>query len=99
MDQGQDPVVRSFREQISAADRAILDAVNRRIELVASLHEYKAGRGYPVVDRARESALLAALSEENRGPLSTEALCELYAGLIDLTKREVARLAEKVETP
>jgi len=86
----QDPVVRELREQISATDLALLEAVNRRLELVRRLHDYKRERGYPLVDRSREHALLAELERVNAGPLSAGGLRELYAALLDLGKREAA---------
>jgi chorismate mutase len=85
-----DPVVRDFRAQISDADSVILEAVNRRLELVGRLREYKESQGYPFVDREREAALLEQLARANPGPLSPNGLRQLYASLLDLTKREVS---------
>lgn len=87
----RDPVVLELREQISAADREILERLNRRIELVSRLRDHKAGRGYPFLDRSREDTLLAELARANAGPLSAEGLREFFTGLLDLVKREVAR--------
>ena len=85
-----DPVVRQLREQISDNDRAIVDAINRRLKLVARLREYKAARGYEFVDPSREEWMLAYLTRANRGPLSSDGLREIYGALLELTKREVA---------
>ncbi|HEY4621682.1 MAG TPA: chorismate mutase [Gaiellaceae bacterium] len=90
-DHGSDPTVRRLREEISDLDRAIVDAVNARLELVAQLKRYKATKGIPFVDPDRERQLLDELASVNRGPLSTEGLHELFCELLDLTKREVAR--------
>ena len=90
MDLSEDPVVREFRDRITANDRTILEAVNRRVELVAQLKAHKLARGYDLVDRSREDWLVDHLAAVNRGPLSEEGLRELAAALIDLTKREVA---------
>ena len=84
-----DQNVRKLREEIAEVDRAILDVVNARIELVARIRTYKASVGLPFVDADRERELIAALDEENGGPLSPEGLRELYTYLLDLTKREV----------
>jgi len=84
-----DQNVRKLREEIAEVDRAILDVVNARIELVARIRSYKASVGLPFVDTDRERELIAALGEENAGPLSPEGLRELYTYLLDLTKREV----------
>ena len=54
MDATQDPVVATYRERISAVDDEILDAVNRRVTLVAELHRHKREQGYPMRDPARE---------------------------------------------
>ena len=86
----QDPVVRRLREEITDTDRAIVEAVNRRLELVAKLKAHKVSRGYALVDPAREDWIVNHLTQENRGPLSAEGLRELYGALLDLTKREVA---------
>jgi chorismate mutase len=83
--------VRRFREQISELDRAILEAVNRRLELVAGLKQYKDEHGLDFVDRGREDAMLADLLQANPGPLSQDGIRELLTELLALTKREIAR--------
>jgi chorismate mutase len=85
-----DPVLSQFREQVSEIDRAILDAVNTRLELVAQIKAYKASRGIDFLDPARERSMLDDLARANGGPLSTEGLHELFTTILDLTKREVA---------
>jgi chorismate mutase len=90
-DQASDPTVRRLREEISELDRAIVDAVNARLELVAQLRRYKASQGIPFLDPDRERELLDELASANRGPLSGEGLQELVSRLLDLTKREVSR--------
>ena len=89
-----DPLIRQLREQISDADRALVDAVNKRLELVARLKRYKESRGLDFVDLQREEWMLSYLQRANRGPLTSEGLHELFAEILDLTKREVGR-AEK----
>jgi chorismate mutase len=85
-----DPTVQRLRDEISALDRAILDAVNRRIDLVASLRRHKQEVGLPFLDPERERALLDDLVSANSGPLSDEGVGDLFRELLDLTKREVA---------
>lgn len=85
----EDPVVRDAREQITAVDRAIFDAVNRRIELVQELRRYKETKGYGFVDPGREQRMVEEQLEVNDGPLSDEGLRALYAELLALTKREI----------
>jgi chorismate mutase len=93
-DHASDPTVRRLRAEISDLDRAIVDAVNARLELVAELRRYKISNGIPFVDPERERQLLEELASINRGPLSAEGLRELFCELLDLTKREVTRDGE-----
>jgi chorismate mutase len=86
-----DPLIRQLREQISDNDRALVEAVNRRLQLVARLKRYKESRGIGFVDPEREEWMLQYLARANRGPLSAEGLRELFEAVLDLTKREVER--------
>ena len=86
----RDPVVVALRERISAADRAILEQMNERLELVEELHRHKAEHGYPALDPAREEQLLAELTAQNAGPISEEGVRELFTGVLALVKRELA---------
>ena len=86
-----DPLIRQLREQISDNDRALLHALNRRLELVSRLRRYKESRGIEFVDLQREEWILRDLARANRGPLSQEGLREIYQAIFDLTKREVTR--------
>ena len=89
-----DPLIRQLRQQISDNDRAIVDAFNKRLKLVARIKEYKESRGMSFVDPEREEWMLKYLARANRGPLSQEGLEELFTEILDLTKREVEREAE-----
>ncbi len=90
MNAPDDPVLRQFREQISDTDRAIVDAINTRLELVARIKAYKESRGIDFLDPARERSMLRELVDANSGPLSAEGLRELFTEILDLTKREVS---------
>ncbi len=87
-DPSDDPVVGRFREEISAADRAILETLNRRIELVRDLHAYKLERGYPLGDPGREAALIDELDRRNAGPLSSAGLREIYGAIVSEWRRQ-----------
>lgn len=88
---GDDPVIKQFRDQISDNDLKIIDAVNKRLKLVRQLKEYKEEQGVGFLDPAREEWMLTFVSRANKGPISQDALAELYRGIVDITKREVAR--------
>jgi 3-deoxy-7-phosphoheptulonate synthase / chorismate mutase len=89
-----DPLIRQLREQISDNDRALVEAVNRRLQLVAQLKRYKESRGIGFIDPEREEWMLQYLTRANRGPLTAAGLHEFFGAILDLTKREVERSEE-----
>jgi chorismate mutase len=88
--QPDEHVVR-VRREISDLDRALVELVNKRLKLVASLKRYKEQHGIDFVDLAREEWMLQYLQRFNQGPLSRDGLSELYHELLALMKREVTR--------
>jgi chorismate mutase len=90
VDPSQDPVIRQLREQVSDNDRAMIEAINARLRLVSKLKQYKESRGLDFVDPEREEWMLRDMTRANRGPLSPEGLEQIYAAILDLTKREVS---------
>ena len=85
-----DQQIQELRAQISDNDRAIVKALNKRIELVARLKRHKESQGIAFVDPQQEEAVLRDLSRANRGPLSQDGLRGLYREILELTKREVS---------
>jgi chorismate mutase len=85
-----DQQIQELRAQISDNDRAIVKALNKRIELVARLKRHKESKGLAFVDPQQEEAVLRDLSRTNRGPLSPDGLRGLYREILELTKREVS---------
>jgi chorismate mutase len=84
-----DRLIQELRAQISDNDRAIVRALNKRIELVARLKHYKESQGIEFVDPQQEEAVLRDLGRANRGPISQDGLRDLYTRILELTKREV----------
>ena len=91
MSADNDPLVKQLREQISDNDRAIVELVNKRLRLVASLKRHKESRGIGFLDPEREQWMLSDLRRANRGPLSADGLEEVFDQILNLTKREVSR--------
>jgi chorismate mutase len=85
-----DSTIDSLRAQISTIDRLVLEAVNRRLELVSRLKRHKQELGLDFVDPERERSMLEELRAANPGPLSAEGVEALLRALLDLTKREVS---------
>lgn len=85
----KDDAATELRDSITQADLAILELINRRVELVQQLREHKLAHGYPMVDPGREQWLVNHLCAANGGPLSDDGVRSLAERVIELTKREV----------
>jgi chorismate mutase len=86
MQSEHDETIARLREAIRAVDLAIVEAVNRRLELVAEIRAYKERIGATFVDRDQERRNLEALKQANGGPLPEDALERLYAEILALGK-------------
>ena len=78
-----------FWEEISAVDRELLDAINRRVQLVRDLHAHKQEEGIPLRDLEREEQLVRSLQDANEGPLSTAGVSQFFHHVLELTRREL----------
>ena len=81
--------ITEYRDNIAAADRDLLAAINRRLELVRELHEHKRAEGIPLRDPTREEQLVVELQAANAGPLSSAGVAELFRHVLDLTRKEI----------
>jgi chorismate mutase len=84
-----DPGIDELRARIAVEDRTILDAVNRRIDLVRDLKRYKDERGIEFIDPERERYILAEVERANTGALSSEGVRALFELILALTKSEL----------
>jgi chorismate mutase len=85
-----DAALGDLRELLAVNDLALLDLVNRRLDLVDQIKQRKAELGVEFIDPEREAWLLDHLRGANNGRLSDEGLRELLTTVLDLTKRELA---------
>jgi len=85
-----DATVDRLRELLAVNDVALLDLVNRRLDLVEKIKQRKSELGVAFVDPEREAWLLDYLRGANTGPLSDDGLHEILTKVLDLTKRELA---------
>jgi chorismate mutase len=84
----QDDIAR-FRAEIGEVDRALLENVNRRLELVRDLKRYKEEHGIDFVDPGREAQLLDERVRQNSGALSDAGVRSFFVELLALIKREL----------
>jgi len=86
-----DAALDRLRALLATNDLALLDSVNRRLDLVHEIKQRKEELGVSFVDPEREAWLLDHLRAANKGGLSDEGLRELLVAVLDLTKRELDR--------
>lgn len=82
-----DPVLHDHRAQLAAIDREILAALNRRIERVRQIRQYKQAKGLDFLDPAQERRLLSDLAAANPGPLPEAGLREIFGLILAWAKR------------
>src|SRR5207244_9899378 len=76
----------ALRSEISELDRRLLELLNRRLELVASVRDYKDSAGERWIDPEREAELLQALVAANPGPLSERGVTSIFSAVHDVLK-------------
>jgi len=89
----------ALRNEISELDRRLLELLNRRLELVTAVREYKDAAGERWIDPEREAELLQALVAANAGPLSERGVQSIFSAILDVLKQEVAAERRTPEPP
>jgi prephenate dehydrogenase len=80
----------ALRNEISELDRRLLELLNRRLELVAAVRDFKDSAGERWIDPEREAELLQSLVAANPGPLSERGVTSIFSAVLDVLKEEVA---------
>jgi chorismate mutase/prephenate dehydratase len=83
--------VETLREKIRRKDREIVRLLNERGSLSLEIGRIKGDMGMVPYDPAQEARLFGGLAELNRGPLSDEALRDIY--------REVVSSSRELQSP
>ena len=71
-----------WREKIDSIDQHIVDLINQRLGYAIEIGRVKRATGRQVRDVARERALTERLQSLNDGPMSDEAIADLFARII-----------------
>lgn len=83
-----------WRARIDAVDQQLVDLLNQRLQYVLEIGRLKRQHGRPVQDLQRERAILERLTAYNQGPLSAQAIEDLFNRIM-----QEARNLEERETP
>jgi prephenate dehydrogenase len=88
-----------LRDRIAALDREVLDAFNRRLELVRRVRTHKQATGAPLIDAAREAELMDELVRANGGPLDEPSVRSLFSAVLDVMKAESQGASAGAQAP
>ncbi len=72
-----------YRDQIDAIDRELLNLLNQRTRVVEEIGQVKQAVQMPVYEPKREQDVFRNVTENNSGPLSTDALQRIFERIID----------------
>ena len=72
-----------YRDQIDAIDRELLKLLNQRTRVVEEIGQVKQEVQMPVYEPKREQDVFRNVTENNGGPLSTDALQRIFERIID----------------
>ena len=94
-DLDNDAVIAEVRAEIAAADRELVELINRRVTLVQRMRARKEEIGAGYLDPAREQRMLDYVAGLNAGPVSQLGLAGLYRRVVALCKQEVYGLKDE----
>lgn len=77
-----DQELEQLRQRIDQVDRAIVDHLRQRANIVKQVMIYKREQGLSVWDPARETEMLATLMREDVSPLSSVAIKHIFTEII-----------------
>ena len=76
-------ILSKFREEIDSIDRELLETLNRRTRVVEKIGRVKQSVNLPVYEPKREQDVFRNISENNTGPLSSDAAQRIFERIID----------------
>ena len=84
------------RKVIDAIDAEILGLLNRRADLSRLIGLMKTSAGLPIVDEAREDAVIRRIVRENPGEIADAALISIYREILSESRRIQASIAREL---
>lgn len=84
MRKSEDPRVAMarLRKRIDGIDRKVLDLLNQRGRVAQEIGHVKRAHGLAIVEPAREQQVVANMIAANRGPLSSDSVERIFAGIM-----------------
>jgi chorismate mutase-like protein len=82
------------RQRIDALDQQLLELLNERACCVEKIGELKRQENRPILDKSREQEIIHQITSQNHGPLSNEAITNIFRVII-----QEGRRLQKAEEP
>jgi len=86
-----------LRRNIDEVDAVLVKLLNQRARWALEVGEVKSGAGVAIYQPQRESEVLKKVQENNKGPLSEDAMRRLFERVIDESRR-LERLSAEEES-
>lgn len=94
------PELEEYRTEIDAIDRELVDLFLRRMSVTGRVGALKASKGLPVLDAAREKAVIAAKTALTDDPARKSDLASLYETIMAISRRQQRQIVhEGAEDP
>lgn len=77
----------NLREAIDQIDSALVELLEKRLELVEEVAVYKASHGLPVLDSYREKALLAKIAKQVDKDSHQSTILATFSDIMNHSKR------------
>lgn len=77
----------NLREAIDQIDAALVELLEKRLDLVEEVAIYKAGHGLPVLDSHREQALLAKIAKQVGKDSHQSTILAIFSDIMKNSKR------------
>jgi chorismate mutase-like protein len=78
--------IEELREQVDKIDEKIVGLLNERAQIALAIRKFKEEKGISIYDTEREGEIYRKLSANNSGPLSDEAIREIYKKILHYMK-------------
>lgn len=79
--------ISEWRNRIDELESMIIELLNKRASYAVEIGKIKKQKGLPVLDPAREQEILARVATKTKGPLSPEAVKEIFKTVMQETRK------------
>lgn len=79
--------ISEWRNRIDELESMIIELLNKRASYAVEIGKIKKEKGFPVLDPVREQEILARVAAKTKGPLSPDAVREIFKTVMQETRK------------